>query len=234
MTTLQAVEAGGWAFLFTAVALVSPAAALGVALYGWSVATKLFFDLMSRPNASSTQQGIAIGIMVLAAFGLGYAARSVGTGLSAGTSVSVAESASLASSRAKISNSPSRVWGPHNGAGPLGPELARTFRSATYVETKLVRDTVFYRVYGGRAGELGSYWTRVRPQGTLQSQMDSAILPEWGNTGSRIATIRVPQGTIVYEGVAAGQTGSSGLPNLLGGGSQVYIPRVDPKWVLSP
>ena len=66
------------------------------------------------------------------------------------------------------------------------------------------------------------------PQGPLQAQMDLALKPQWGNTAQNVVQIRVPAGTTIYEGFAAPQGG------LLGGGSQVYIPKVDPAWVVKP
>lgn len=97
--------------------------------------------------------------------------------------------------------------------------------------TELSETTTLYRVYGGQAGKLGSYWTRTRPSGPLQSQLDSALNPAWGNSASSIATIRVPSGTTIYEGTAASQPIAGG-GSLLGGGSQVYIPRVDAAWLV--
>lgn len=91
-------------------------------------------------------------------------------------------------------------------------------------------DSVLYRAYGGNAAPLGRYWSRVSPLGPLQAQMDLALLPEWGNTATEVATIRVPAGTTIYEGVAAAQ--SNGLTTLLGGANQVYIPQVDPNWMI--
>ncbi len=124
--------------------------------------------------------------------------------------------------------------GPHNGPGPLGAEVAKTFRSATYTETVLSKDVFLYCVYGGRAGPLSPYWSRVKPAGPLQAQLDSALLPEWGNTVSSVAEIRVPAGTTIYKGAATPQVGTGGLPSLLGGGNQVYIPRIDPSWLVTP
>ena len=121
-------------------------------------------------------------------------------------------------------------WGPHTGLGPLPERIANTFRSASYSETKLTADITLYRSYGGRAGELSSYWTRTQPSGPMQAQMDGAILPEWGNTLAHVAQIRVPAGTIVYEGYAAEQ--ANAMIKLIGGGSQVYIPYVDPSWLM--
>ena len=119
-------------------------------------------------------------------------------------------------------------WGPLNGPGPLGADTAATFRGGSYTESALSEDTTLYRVYGGNAGPLGSYWTRTAPAGPLQSTIDSALNPAWGNTAQNVSTIVVPKGTTIYEGFAAPQGG------LLGGGSQVYIPKVNPTWLINP
>ena len=48
----------------------------------------------------------------------------------------------------------------------------------------------------------GSCWTRSSPTGPLQSQIDSALLPQWGNTAQHATQIRVPPGTTIYEEIA--------------------------------
>jgi hypothetical protein len=58
--------------------------------------------------------------------------------------------------------------------------------------------------------------------------MDSALNPEWGNTAENVSIIKVPPGTTIYQGFAAPQGG------LLGGGVQVYIPKVNPTWLSNP
>lgn len=121
-------------------------------------------------------------------------------------------------------------FGPHN-PGPLADDIAITFRSSSYTQTTLSDSVTLYRAYGGKAGELGSYWTRVKPRGPVQSQLDSALNPAWGNSASSVATARVPAGTTIYEGAAASQPIAGG-GSLLGGGSQVYIPRVDASWLV--
>jgi filamentous hemagglutinin len=73
---------------------------------------------------------------------------------------------------------------------------------------------------------VGGYWTRTQPAGPLQSIIDSALNPQWGNTATNVAAIRVPAGTTIYEGAAAAQGG------LVGGGSQVFIPNVNPAWLV--
>lgn len=115
-------------------------------------------------------------------------------------------------------------WTPLNGPGPLDPKTASTFRTGTYTEKVLQEDVVLYRAYGGKAGELGKFWTRERPAGPYQAAIDSAIEPKWGNTLEKTSVIRVPKGTKIYEGVAAPQGG------LVGGGNQIVIESVDPSW----
>jgi hypothetical protein len=122
-------------------------------------------------------------------------------------------------------------WTPINGPGPLGAETAQTFRSATYTQYTLEQPEVLYRAHGGSARPVGSYWTRTEPFGPTQAQLDLALNPAWGNTATEVARIRVPPGTEVFEGFAAPQqlAGGGTLP---GGGSQVFIRRVDPDWLL--
>ena len=60
----------------------------------------------------------------------------------------------------------------------------------------------------------------------MQSQIDLALDPKWGNTATDVTEVTVPKGTTIYEGSAAPQG------NLVGGGNQVYIPReeLDSSW----
>ncbi|VBB09670.1 Hypothetical protein LUCI_4968 [Lucifera butyrica] len=119
------------------------------------------------------------------------------------------------------------IFGPLN-KGPLPEAVANSFRSATYSQKVLEEDIILYRVYGGKANELGSYWTRTKPGGPLQSIIDSALDQKWGNTATEVVQIRVPKGTTIFEGFAASQGG------LVGGGNQVfiYLERVDPSWLI--
>jgi filamentous hemagglutinin len=88
--------------------------------------------------------------------------------------------------------------------------------------------TILYRVYGGTADEIGGYWTRTPPAGPVQSIVDSALNPIWGNPATNVVKIEVPVGTKFYEGIAAQQGG------LVGGGNQVVFPkdfRIDSSWI---
>lgn len=104
--------------------------------------------------------------------------------------------------------------------GPLSPNVANTFRSGTYREVITTEPVTLYRVFGGSAGPDGAYWTRTKPEGPVQSIIDSALNPEWGNPATSVIKLDVPPGTRFYEGVAAPQGG------LVGGGNQIYLPKV--------
>ena len=106
--------------------------------------------------------------------------------------------------------------------GPLPRAVANTFRGGSYTAITVPEATTLYRVYGGKAGQIRGYWTRTKPAGPVQSSIDSALNPQWGNTATNVATVRVPAGTTIYEGAAAAQGG------LVGGGSRVFIPNVNP------
>ncbi|HEX6391959.1 MAG TPA: RHS repeat-associated core domain-containing protein [Acidimicrobiales bacterium] len=129
-------------------------------------------------------------------------------------------------------------WGPHNGPGPLdkitmpsGETVASTFRSGSYTQLTTAEDTTLYHAYGGRSGPLSPFWTQTMPTGPLQGQLDLALNPAWENTAEAVSAIRVPAGTEIFEGIAGPQSIAGG-GSLLGGGSQVYIPWVNPDWLL--
>lgn len=119
------------------------------------------------------------------------------------------------------------TYAPHE-MGPLGNSNdtrspASTFRSGTYTEKLAQTDIYLYRDYGGQAKADGRYWTPEPSKGPLQSQLDSAVLPEWGNTFQNQAIIKIPKGTTYYEGPAAAQTGTKGTNQTLqGGGTQIF------------
>jgi RHS repeat-associated protein len=115
--------------------------------------------------------------------------------------------------------------GPMN-PGPLSDDIVNTFRSGSYTAMTLNESTTLYRVISDAGNPTGSFWTRIKPEGPMQSVIDSALDQNWGNTATKIIEAKVPAGTKIYEGAAAAQRG------LVGGGNQVYVPKVNPKWVV--
>ena len=91
----------------------------------------------------------------------------------------------------------------------------------------MTEDTTFYRVYSSESNRIGPYMTRTPQNGAMQSQLDLALNPDWGNNAAYVELVTVPKGTTIYEGVAAPQTINGGAGNLLGGGNQIFINRKD-------
>lgn len=131
-------------------------------------------------------------------------------------------------------------YNPATTAGPLAnvprgmTEVIPSFRSGTYTHSVTTQPTVLYRVHNVGGNNLGPYWTPVRPHGPTQSILDSALLPEWGNRAMQTSVIRVPAGQEIFTGIAAPQIGPRIGSQLTGGGPQVFIPRVDERWLVTP
>lgn len=108
---------------------------------------------------------------------------------------------------------------------PLSEDVAVTFSGLSYSEVRLGKDTTLYRAFHKPADKFGPYWSRSEAKGT-QAVIDRAIpASSNGNVADRTVAIRVPRGETVYEGLAG--TPSAGP---VGGGSQVVVLRIDPKW----
>jgi len=119
-------------------------------------------------------------------------------------------------------------FGPMSEPGPLPLPIANTFRSGTYAETVTIEPTVLYRSYGGTANQMGGYWTTTPPSGPVQSIVDSALNPAWGNSATSVVKIEVPPGVVLYQGQTATQGG------LVGGGNQVLFSKnftINPNWI---
>lgn len=126
-----------------------------------------------------------------------------------------------------------------NMLGPLPLQVRNSFRSGTYTAKNLEQPLTLYRVIPEGKNLTGSYWTRVKPQGTQQVIMDLSLLSEWYinpqtkviDPLTKVIKIEVPTGTRIYEGLVAPQTSRVAPHSLPGGGNQVYIPEVNPSWV---
>ncbi len=163
--------------------------------------------------ANSPGQAAGTAAFTIATMGAG------GAGIASKATAAAKEAAGAATTR----------FGP-TLSGPLSDSVASTFRGGSYTARTTAEPTTLYRVSGGDANPIGSYWTSIRPTGPLQSQLDSALNPDWGNTATNVTTITVPPGVRVYEGFAGPQALQGG-GQIMGGGPQVYIPHVDPAWV---
>jgi hypothetical protein len=121
--------------------------------------------------------------------------------------------------------------------GPMNPgelhsldiELVNTFRSGSYTAHTLTRPKELYRVYSVDARKFRPFWTDIPPSGPLQSKVDSALLPSFGNEATKVVHVRVPPGETIFEGFSASQLEEPGV-NLIGGGPQLVVNNVKPEW----
>lgn len=133
------------------------------------------------------------------------------------------------------------IYGPLR-KGPLskielykgGPSVATSFRSSTYVEVLTREPVKLYRVWSDESKRLAPYWSRTKPTGPLQAQLDSALNPAWGNLATHWSEITVPVGERFFEGAVSEAFLRTELNQLrggflLGGGSQIYIMLNIPK-----
>lgn len=110
------------------------------------------------------------------------------------------------------------------GGTQLAQEVISSYKGSHYATTVLDQDVILTRVYGGTSSELGSFWSRTTYSSAGRAQQYLALPP--GNTAENVVRIRVPAGTTIFEGKAASAFGK------LGGGNQVYIPQVNPSWIV--
>ena len=109
--------------------------------------------------------------------------------------------------------------------GPLPPQVAASFSGGQYVEVTVGSEGWGMdnaRVYGGGSGPVGANGTFYSPTpqvGGIQSMMDLALRPEWGNTATDTVSTYIAPGRTVYVGQIASQGG-----HWVGGGIQVYVP----------
>ena len=111
---------------------------------------------------------------------------------------------------------------------PLNLNQATSFRGATFKSKIAIKPITTYRSWSDPDYEAGSYVSRTRPAGPLQTQLDLALAPQWGNKANHISEYEIPQFAPFYEGAAGVQPvkaikGSDTLGQLPGGGNQILI-----------
>jgi hypothetical protein len=198
------------------------------------------------PNKDKEMPDLDRAFAVIGTVSLGYGSKVkaglnelevIARGASAEEKRVIKDSITAAESYLKSANILNR-YGPFQ-KGPLHmirsgtSSVADTFRSSSYFKVSYSEPTKLYRVFGGEAKELGPYWSRTKPFGPLQAQIDSAMLPEFKNTKKYWVEIEVPANKVMYEGSASEQyliSQGGEVGSLMGGGNQVFIEYVDPSW----
>lgn len=93
---------------------------------------------------------------------------------------------------------------------PLLLPIANTFGSGPYAETLTTEPTVLFRAHGGTANQIGVNWTTGQPAVPIQSIVDSALRPAWGNPTTLLVKIEVPPGVTLCQGKNCGSRRISG------------------------
>lgn len=107
--------------------------------------------------------------------------------------------------------------------GPLDPDIATNFAGGRYWKYTVPQGGMgfdAYRVWGGGAPEQGRWYSPSPQVGGVQSIIDLALRPEWGNSAQNVICVSLPEGTVTYWGFAANQGGW-----WTGGNLQIYVPQ---------
>ena len=112
--------------------------------------------------------------------------------------------------------------------GQLNLSQATSFRGATFKSKIAIKPITTYRSWSNPDYEVGSYVSRTRPAGPLQTQLDLALAPQWRNTAENVTKLEIPRFAPFYEGAAGVQPvkaieDSDTLGQLPGGGNQILI-----------
>lgn len=114
--------------------------------------------------------------------------------------------------------------------------VSDTFSGATYISYKTKKPMQLFKVFNGDLEmNRGNYFTDIFPLGPSQATMDLALHPGFSNKATHWAVVEVAVGTNIFEGRVASQIGNivvnssdkffNGGRDLIGGGTQYYIPR---------
>ncbi len=114
----------------------------------------------------------------------------------------------------------------------LPKSIAETFTDSEYKTVMTTEEIKLYRTFGGRAKELGAFATTTPAQTRIDSKIETALLPEWGNSREFEIEITIPKGTILNIGKVAPQTIESTGTTLSGGADQILLPKDWPReWI---
>ena len=114
----------------------------------------------------------------------------------------------------------------------LPESIKNTFTDGNYRTVETLEDVKVYRTYGGKAKQNGGYATTSPAKSRIDSKIDSALLPEWGNSRKYEIEITIPKGQQLNIGKVAPQTIEGPGTKLSGGADQVLLPKGwSSKWI---
>jgi hypothetical protein len=101
--------------------------------------------------------------------------------------------------------------GAGKGKNPmLNENDVKGFKDGKYTQKVLKKDVVGYRLHHGGPGGYpeGKWITLKRVPPGLEGKLRCAIDPSWTNECTKVARIKIPAGTVVFEGEFAAQSGA--------------------------
>ncbi|EBF5144511.1 TPA_asm: hypothetical protein GYO66_01810 [Listeria monocytogenes] len=110
--------------------------------------------------------------------------------------------------------------------------ITETFTDGYYRTVETLEDVKVYRTYGGKANQSGSYATTSPAITRIDTKIDTALLPEWGNSRNYEIEITIPKGQQLNIGKVAPQNIESTGTVLSGGADQILLPLGWPsEWI---
>ena len=114
----------------------------------------------------------------------------------------------------------------------LPESLGNTFTDGEYCTVVTNEEIKVYRTFGGKADAGGGFATTNSSNSRIQSKIDSALLPEWGNTRAYEVEITIPTNQELTIGKVASQTIKGSGTVLQGGADQILLPKNWPlEWI---
>jgi len=109
--------------------------------------------------------------------------------------------------------------------------IADSYTDGIYRTVETNETVTLYRTFGGRADAGGGFATTVPVASRIGAKIDTALLPEWGNTRMYEVAIEVPKGQVLNIGKVAEQYTKTGT-KLVGQGDQILLPQDWPlEWI---
>jgi len=110
--------------------------------------------------------------------------------------------------------------------------IEATYTDGYYRTVETLEDVKVYRTYGGKANQGGAYATTSPASTRIDAKIDTALLPEWGNSRKYEIEITIPKGQQLNIGKVAPQTIESTGTVLSGGADQILLPQGwPPEWI---
>lgn len=103
--------------------------------------------------------------------------------------------------------------------------IQATFTDGQYRTVETLEDVKVYRTYGGKAKQTGGYATTSPAKTRIDAKIDTALLPEWGNSRKYEIEITITKGQQLNIGKVAPQTIESTGTILSGGVDQILLPQ---------